>query len=108
MRKFQNIRKQVDEDPMLFSDDIFKIEPLQGEIWPNQEMTICVTFRPQHPLRYTCTAFCNITCSEERLPLNLVGYGVGPKASLSMRECDIGDIFVNYPQRFDLVISNDG
>ena len=25
-----------------------------------------------------------------------------------MRECDIGDIFVNYPQRFDLVISNDG
>lgn len=93
---------------MLFSDDIFKIEPLQGEIWPNQEMTICVTFRPQHPLRYTCTAFCNIVCSEERLPLNLVGYGVGPKASLSMRECDIGDIFVNYPQRFDLVISNDG
>ena len=59
-------------------------------------------------MRYTCTAFSNITCSEERLPLNLVGFGIGPKASLSMRECDIGDIFVNYPQRFDLVISNDG
>ncbi len=27
-RKFLNIRKQVEEDPMLFSDDIFKIEPL--------------------------------------------------------------------------------
>jgi len=72
-RKFQSIRKAVDEDLMLFQDEIFQIEPLQGKIWPNTEITCCVTFKPTGPYHYSCTAFCNITCSEERLPLNMTG-----------------------------------
>lgn len=72
-RKYQSIRKAVDEDLMLFQDEIFSIEPLQGKIWPNTEITCCVTFKPQGPYHYSCTAFCNITCSEERLPLNMTG-----------------------------------
>ena len=45
-RKYQGIRKAVDDDPMLFQDEIFSIEPLEGKIWPNTEITFCVTFRP--------------------------------------------------------------
>ena len=63
---------------MLFQDEIFQIEPLEGKIWPNTEMTCCVTFRPQGPYQYSCTAFCNTTCMEERLSLNLSGQGKGP------------------------------
>lgn len=81
---------------MLFQDEIFSIEPLQGKIWPNTEITCCVTFKPQGPFHYSCTAFCNITCSEERLPLNMTGKGKGPQAALSMPEMDIGDVFVNF------------
>jgi hydrocephalus-inducing protein len=45
-RKYQGIRKAVEDDPMLFQDEIFTIEPLQGKIWPNTEITCCVTFKP--------------------------------------------------------------
>jgi hydrocephalus-inducing protein len=98
----------VDEDLMLFQDEIFSIEPLQGKIWPNTEITCCVTFRPQGPYHYSCTAFCNVTCSEERLALNMTGQGRGPQAQLSITEMDIGDIFVNYQNEFDVGIENTG
>ena len=65
---------------MLFQDEIFQIEPLEGKIWPNTEMTCCVTFRPQGPYHYSCTAFANVTCNQERLALNLTGQGKGPQA----------------------------
>jgi len=107
-RKYQSIRKAVEEDLMLFQDEIFSIEPLQGKIWPNTEITCCVTFKPQGPYHYSCTAFCNITCSEERLPLNMTGQGKGPQASLSITEQDIGDIFVNFQVEFDVGIENTG
>ena len=93
---------------MLFQDEIFSIEPLSGKIWPNTEITCCVTFKPQGPYHYSCTAFCNITCSEERLPLNMTGQGKGPQASLSITEMDIGDIFVNYQNEFEVGIENTG
>jgi len=48
-RKYEAIKKAVNEDSMLFQDEIFQIEPLEGKIWPNTEMTCCVTFRPQGP-----------------------------------------------------------
>jgi hydrocephalus-inducing protein len=72
-RKYMSIRKAVEEDKMLFQDEIFQIEPLEGKIWPNTEMTCCVTFRPQGPYHYSCTAFANVTCNQERLALNLTG-----------------------------------
>ena len=62
-RKYMSIRKAVEEDKMLFQDEIFQIEPLEGKIWPNTEMTCCVTFRPQGPYHYSCTAFANVTCN---------------------------------------------
>lgn len=93
---------------MLFQDEIFSIEPLEGKLWPNTEITCCVTFKPQGPLHYQCTAFANITCSEERLPLQLTGQGIGPKAALSLSEWDIGDIFVNFKHSYKIAIENKG
>lgn len=93
---------------MLFQDEIFQIEPLEGKIWPNTEMTCCVTFRPQGPYQYSCTAFCNTTCSQDRLALNLSGQGKGPQAQLSISEMDIGDIFVTSQKSFEVGIENTG
>jgi hydrocephalus-inducing protein len=107
-RKYLSIRKAVEEDKMLFQDEIFQIEPLEGKIWPNTEMTCCVTFRPQGPYHYSCTAFANVTCSQERLALNLTGQGKGPQAQLSITEMDIGDIFVTNQKSFELGIENTG
>ena len=107
-RKYQSIRKAVEDDKMLFQDEIFSIEPLEGKLWPNTEVTCCVTFKPQGPLHYQCTAFCNITCSSERLSLQLTGQGIGPKAALSLTEWDIGDIFVNFKHKYTIGIENKG
>ncbi len=49
-------------------------------------MTITLTFVPKGALHYSCTAYCNISCSEERLALNLDGEGEGPKALLSQND----------------------
>jgi hydrocephalus-inducing protein len=38
-RKYQSIRKAVEEDLMSFQDEIFTIEPIQGKLWPNTEIT---------------------------------------------------------------------
>jgi hydrocephalus-inducing protein len=67
-----------------------------------------VTFRPDGPFHYSCTAFSNVTCNQERLSLNLTGQGKGPQAQLSITEMDIGDIFVTNQKSFELGIENTG
>lgn len=108
-RKYNSIRKAVEDDLMLFQDEIFNIEPQRGKIWPNSEIQITVTFCPQSALHYSCIAYCNVTCSEERLPLNLTAIGIGPEAELSFPEYDIGDVFVNHTQEINhIFIENKG
>ncbi len=107
-RKYKNIRKAIEDDLLLFQDDIFNIEPQNGQIWPNSEMTVTVTFLPQGALHYSCTSFCNISCSADRLPLHLSGEGIGPKAYLSMVERSLGDVFVTQNKSIDIIIENKG
>ncbi len=107
-RKYKNIRKAIEDDLLLFQDDIFSIEPISGQIWPNSEMTITVTFVPKGALHYSTVTYCNISCSEERLALNLSGEGIGPKAFLSVYEVNLGDVFVNEIHRTEVVIENRG
>lgn len=71
-------------------------------------MTITITFIPQSALNYSCTCFCNISCSDERLQLHLAGEGIGPKAFLSTTEIPIGDIFVTDEFKTDVTIENRG
>ena len=83
-------------------------------------MTITVTFVPKGALHYSTIAYCihnnyiyiiyigNISCSEERLALNLSGEGIGPKAFLSVYEVNLGDVFVNEIHRTEVVIENRG
>ena len=74
------MRKAIEEDLFLFQDKIFKIEPLSGQVWPNSTLTVTVSFTPSAALKYSCTAFCNVSCKEGRLVFNLTGQGIGPKA----------------------------
>lgn len=108
-RKYKNIRKAIEDDLLLFQDDIFTIEPTKGTIWPNSELTVTVSFKPQAALNYSCTAFCNISCSEERLPLHLAGEGIGPKAVITPQDdIDIGDITITAVKVKDFTIENRG
>jgi hydrocephalus-inducing protein len=107
-RKYKTIRKALEEDTFVFEDDIFSVQPIRGSIWPNSEMVITVIFKPRSALRYTHKGYCNVSCSDERLPLHLEGEGLGPKAFLSTNILSIGDIFVNDKQSYNLYIENKG
>ncbi|XP_053808743.1 hydrocephalus-inducing protein homolog isoform X2 [Vidua chalybeata] len=55
---FQTEVAKVRGDPMLFSDDIFCLEPKEGEIGPNCSAEISVSFKPQV---YERAVYCNIS-----------------------------------------------
>jgi len=102
------MRKAIEDNIFLFEDDIFQIQPQQGQIYPNSEMTITICFVPKNALHYNCLSYCNISCSEERLNLTLSGNGIGPKAVLSQNELAIGNKFVNERASFEVQIENRG
>ena len=75
----------VNADNMLFNDDVVKVDPPEGDIWPNSSAEVTVIFKPDQPQSYTCTAFCDVTGRESRLPLRIRGEGVGPKVQFCIR-----------------------
>ncbi|NXB49308.1 HYDIN protein, partial [Leucopsar rothschildi] len=104
----QEKMEKVQEDPMLFSDDIFSIEPLEGEIKPNCSAEIKVTFKPLEALGYLSVAYCSISGYESRLPLRLRGEGQGPLVELSSRALNLGNISVNTTHVYEVALINQG
>ncbi|CAK9098498.1 unnamed protein product [Durusdinium trenchii] len=107
-RKYDSIMKAVEEDPMLFRDAIFKIEPLCGRLWPQTQVTCACCFLPKDALVYCATAFLSAVGQEDRAPLVLKGLGIGPKATFSYDELDVGNVFVESAHRYEVQLLNQG
>ncbi|XP_071423982.1 hydrocephalus-inducing protein homolog [Pithys albifrons albifrons] len=105
---FQSERAKVQEDPMLFSSGIFTIEPVEGEVWPNSSAEINVIFKPQKAQIYKQTAYCDISGREIRLPLLLIGEGLGPQLRFCFEELDIGEVSVLGVHRYEAILCNKG
>ncbi|XP_054152188.1 hydrocephalus-inducing protein-like [Melozone crissalis] len=99
---------EVQEDSMMFSDDIFFIEPMEGEIGPNCSAGIRVTFKPLDVLGYQSTAYLSISGRESRLPLRLRGEGQGPLVEFSSHTLNIGSVFVNSSHIHEVELINEG
>ena len=108
VRKYRNLRRALRKDSMHFVDDIFEISPIEGQVWASSEIEVTVSFKPDTAAVYNCLTFLDITGREQRLSLSMAGQGVGPHAALSFDVLDTGDVFVNDPQRYQLLISNKG
>lgn len=105
-RNYQYRAKNVKNETYLFDDQVFFIEPLQGEIWPNQSIDINIVFKPDVAQTYSKYAFCEIVGRESRLPLKLVGIGCGPKVKLSIDTLDVGNIFIGSTHVYEVVMQN--
>ncbi len=92
-RKYQSRQHAVEQDPMLYADDIFSIDPAEGELWPNSEVEVTIVFKPVEARTYTRTLFCDVSGRETRLPLRLKGEGRGPHARFSFDSLALGSIF---------------
>ncbi|KAI1235393.1 Hydrocephalus-inducing protein, partial [Lamprotornis superbus] len=104
----QSERAKVREDPMLFCDGIFSLEPKEGEIRPNCSAEISVFFKPQEARLYKQAVYCDISGRENRLPLHLIGEGLGPRLRFSLRELDIGEVCVRTNNRYEVILFNTG
>ncbi|RMC08855.1 hypothetical protein DUI87_13849 [Hirundo rustica rustica] len=99
-RRLQSEKAKVKGDPMLFKNDIFSIEPKEGEIWPNFWAEISVCFKPREARVYEQVVYCDISGREKRLPLHLIGEGLGPRLLFKYKELDIGKVFLTANLRY--------
>uniref|UniRef100_A0A8C9E7N0 HYDIN/VesB/CFA65-like Ig-like domain-containing protein n=1 Tax=Phocoena sinus TaxID=42100 RepID=A0A8C9E7N0_PHOSS len=107
-RTFENQRKLVQADSMLFLNNIFSVEPLEGDVWPNSSAEITVYFNPREAKLYQQTVYCDISGREIRLPLRIKGEGMGPKIHFNFELLDIGKVFVGSVHCYEAVLSNKG
>ncbi|XP_048173052.1 hydrocephalus-inducing protein homolog [Corvus hawaiiensis] len=101
-RTIQRERARLQGDPMLFNNDIFSLEPKEGEIRPNCSAEINVFFKPQAARVYEQAVYCDISGRETRLPLLLIGEGIGPQLHFSFEELDIGEVFVRAAHSYEM------
>ncbi|XP_061876014.1 hydrocephalus-inducing protein homolog [Colius striatus] len=107
-RVFQQQRARIQEDALLFSDDVFTIEPLEGEIQPKSSAEVTVVFTPREARSYRRTIYCDISGRETRLPLCVQGEGKGPLLRLSFEQLDIGEVFVGSAHSYEVILFNKG
>ncbi|XP_048371298.1 hydrocephalus-inducing protein homolog [Sphaerodactylus townsendi] len=107
-RTFRNRQAAVYEDPMLFNNNIFTIEPLEGDVWPNSTTEVSVIFRPQEAGIYHRTVYCDISGRESRLPLRIKGEAMGPKLLFNFDQLNIGKIFIGSAHSYEAILSNQG
>ncbi|KAM9191706.1 LOW QUALITY PROTEIN: hydrocephalus-inducing protein homolog [Dugong dugon] len=105
---FENQRRLVQGDNMLFLNNIFTVEPLEGDVWPNSSAEISVYFNPVEAKLYQQTVYCNISGRELRLPLRIKGEGMGPKIHFNFELLDIGKVFVGSIHCYETILSNKG
>ena len=108
IRKYRNLRTALSNDPMYFVDDIFEVSPIEGQVWANSEMEVTVTFRPDTAALFNCIAYLDISGRSDRLLLNCSGQGIGPHAALSFDVLDVGDVFINDEQHYEISMINKG
>ncbi|KAM9374294.1 hydrocephalus-inducing protein homolog [Phaethornis superciliosus] len=105
---FQNERAKVLRDSLLFSDDVFAIEPVEGDVWPSSSAEIKVIFKPQEARTYQQTVFCDISGCESRLSLRITGEGVGPQLRFNFDQLDIGKVFLGADHSYEAILCNKG
>uniref|UniRef100_A0A2K6GI07 HYDIN axonemal central pair apparatus protein n=1 Tax=Propithecus coquereli TaxID=379532 RepID=A0A2K6GI07_PROCO len=106
-RTFENQRRMVQGDRLLFLNNIFTMEP-EGDVWPNSSAEITVFFNPLEARLYQQTIYCDISGREIRLPLRIKGEGMGPKIHFNFELLDIGKVFIGSVHCYEAILYNKG
>lgn len=71
VQKYKHILETIDSHPLLFNDELFKLEPVEGVVWPHSSTSVNIVFRPSAVGLHKKTIFCEVIGRETRLPLQL-------------------------------------
>jgi hydrocephalus-inducing protein len=67
----QNKKREIENDSLLYNDNVFVIQPIEGMIWPNSHVDITVLFLPTSANLNTVSAYCEVSGRQSRLSLLL-------------------------------------
>ncbi|CAF3321831.1 unnamed protein product [Rotaria socialis] len=107
-RTFINHRRQLSNESYLFTNTNFRIDPLEGDLWPGGTLDIQVLFKPSEARKYEQLAWLDVVGREQRLPLTLTGEGEGAKLESSFQTLDIGCVYVGSTHLYEVVLANKG
>uniref|UniRef100_A0A8C4S4T7 HYDIN axonemal central pair apparatus protein n=1 Tax=Erpetoichthys calabaricus TaxID=27687 RepID=A0A8C4S4T7_ERPCA len=107
-RSFQHRLRMLQDENIAFVDDVFSLQPAEGEIWPNSTVEINIFFKPKEEKVYQQNIYCDITGRESRLLLRIKGEGIGPKLTFSFDEVDVGHMFIGSMHTYEVLLTNKG
>ncbi|GBG33770.1 Hydrocephalus-inducing protein-like [Hondaea fermentalgiana] len=107
-QKYRHLRRAVEDDAMLFADENFRIEPLTGQVWSHSAKEVTISFSPLIAADYASIACLAVTGRENRIPLKILGQGIGPKAAFSAAIVDFGTVFIGSEHTHSIEIENRG
>ena len=95
-------------DPLPFASHLFSLSPESGTIYPSSQVEITVTFCPETAGPVEIMAYVALTGRASRLPLQLLGEGMGPAAAFVRDYHDFEQVFIRAPISTPLVLENVG
>ncbi|XP_039618305.1 hydrocephalus-inducing protein-like [Polypterus senegalus] len=107
-RSFQHRLRMLQDEKIAFVDDVFSLQPAEGEIWPNSTVEVNIFFKPKEEKVYQQNIYCDITGRESRLLLRIKGEGIGPKLTFSFDEVDVGHMFIGSKHTYEVLLTNKG
>ncbi|RKP17543.1 hypothetical protein ROZALSC1DRAFT_24102, partial [Rozella allomycis CSF55] len=105
---YENKKREIEEDSLLYKDPIVQIEPVQGEIWPNSFIDLTVVFQPSKASKYVKNLYLDMSGRQDRIPLIVKGVGIGPKAKFDFDVLDVEVVFINSSHIYELLLQNKG
>lgn len=93
---------------LLFKSDIFEIEPMSSEVWPNASQHFVVTFKPSDAQRFSETAFLYDKESGQRITFSMTGNGLPPDVSFDVSQINVGHVFLRRNYEYRINIRNHG
>ena len=93
---------------LLFKSDIFEIEPMASEVWPNSSRHFVVTFRPNDAQRFSETAFLYDKETGQRLTFSMTGNGLPPDVAFDFSQINVGHVCLRKHYEYRLNITNQG
>ena len=107
-RAYKNKTREIQSFPFGFESDVYKVQPSEGTIWPDSFVEITVNFKPLTSGQFDTTLYCQVQGRETRLPLELKGLALGPKAKLSYTFLNMDSVFIDTRHVYHVVLENEG
>ncbi|KAJ3260794.1 hypothetical protein HK103_007357 [Boothiomyces macroporosus] len=107
-QKYKNESRLLNDMTFEFKNSSFAISPMEGIIWPNSSVEAKIHYRASLVGEHSAFAYCEIEGRETRLPLQLRGRSYGPKVKFSYTKFNIGEIFINTPHKYEILLENHG